>query len=146
MHDRAQVFISCPSEESGARPTYVGTLERWLNNKLSLPDTECLSNISLFILVSSCFSWLISFSCVIMVLSFFCLCTCLIYNFLFVKSYSSVGLWIHYTWSLSQIYLLLIKEVLVNFLILYSFIIKFKLSFNLNIMTGIGKTAPHCIT
>ncbi|KAK7325113.1 hypothetical protein VNO77_29199 [Canavalia gladiata] len=53
LHDRAQVFISCPSEESGARPTYVGTVERWLNNKLSLPDTKCRSNINLFILVEN---------------------------------------------------------------------------------------------
>ncbi|KAF7843491.1 Beta-galactosidase 17 [Senna tora] len=53
VHDRAQVFISCPSEESGARPTYVGTLERWLNNELILPETECPSNINLFILVEN---------------------------------------------------------------------------------------------
>jgi len=51
LHDRAQVFISCPSEENGARPTYVGTIERWLNNKLSLPGVKCHSNINLFILV-----------------------------------------------------------------------------------------------
>ncbi|KAI4355504.1 hypothetical protein L6164_004268 [Bauhinia variegata] len=53
MHDRAQIFISCPSEESGASPTYVGTMERWSNNKLSLPDAKCISNISLFILVEN---------------------------------------------------------------------------------------------
>ncbi|TKY48267.1 Beta-galactosidase 17 [Spatholobus suberectus] len=53
LHDRAQVFISCPSEESGARPTYVGTVERWLNNKLSLPDVKCHFNINLFILVEN---------------------------------------------------------------------------------------------
>ncbi|KAL2332273.1 hypothetical protein Fmac_019854 [Flemingia macrophylla] len=53
LHDRAQVFIVCPSEESGARPTYVGTVERWLNNKLRLPDVKCPSNINLFILVEN---------------------------------------------------------------------------------------------
>ncbi|XP_027928587.1 beta-galactosidase 8 isoform X1 [Vigna unguiculata] len=53
LHDRAQVFISCPSEENGARPTYVGTIERWLNNKLSLPGVKCHSNINLFILVEN---------------------------------------------------------------------------------------------
>lgn len=51
LHDRAQVFISCPSEESGARPTYIGTIERWLNNKVTLPDIKCHSKINLFILV-----------------------------------------------------------------------------------------------
>ncbi|ESW22508.1 hypothetical protein PHAVU_005G158700 [Phaseolus vulgaris] len=53
LHDRAQVFISCPSEENGARPTYVGTIERWLNNKLSLPDVKCHSKTNLFILVEN---------------------------------------------------------------------------------------------
>ncbi|KAI9079217.1 hypothetical protein K1719_038822 [Acacia pycnantha] len=57
VHDRAQVFISCPSNESGAQPTYVGTLERQLNNKqlnnLVLPETECSSNINLYILVEN---------------------------------------------------------------------------------------------
>ncbi|KAK4269224.1 hypothetical protein QN277_022411 [Acacia crassicarpa] len=53
VHDRAQVFISCPSNESGARPTYVGTLERKLNNNLILPETECSSNINLYILVEN---------------------------------------------------------------------------------------------
>ncbi|KAH1219314.1 hypothetical protein AAZX31_13G331100 [Glycine max] len=53
LHDRAQVFISCPSEESGARPTYIGTIERWLNNKVTLPDIKCHSKINLFILVEN---------------------------------------------------------------------------------------------
>ncbi|KAK4269231.1 hypothetical protein QN277_022417 [Acacia crassicarpa] len=53
VHDRAQVFISCPSKESGARPTYVGTLERQLNNNLILPETKCFSNINLYILVEN---------------------------------------------------------------------------------------------
>ncbi|CAJ1955431.1 unnamed protein product [Sphenostylis stenocarpa] len=53
LHDRAQVFISCPAGKNGARPTYVGTIERWFNNKLSLPDVKCHSNITLFILVEN---------------------------------------------------------------------------------------------
>ncbi|KAK7261708.1 hypothetical protein RIF29_28026 [Crotalaria pallida] len=53
LHDRAQVFISCPDEESGARPTYVGTIERWLNDRLSLPEAKCRSKIILFILVEN---------------------------------------------------------------------------------------------
>nr|KYP58381.1 Beta-galactosidase 17 [Cajanus cajan] len=53
LHDRAQVFISCPSDDSGARPTYVGIVERGLNNKLNLPDVKCHSNVNLFILVEN---------------------------------------------------------------------------------------------
>ncbi|CAI8611983.1 unnamed protein product [Vicia faba] len=53
VHDRAQVFISCSSEGRGARPTYVGTVERWLNKKLSLPEFQCHSNINLYILVEN---------------------------------------------------------------------------------------------
>ncbi|KAJ9680258.1 hypothetical protein PVL29_019540 [Vitis rotundifolia] len=34
VHDRAQVFMSCPSEDNGGRPTYVGTIERWSNQNL----------------------------------------------------------------------------------------------------------------
>ena len=55
VHDRAQVFISCPSEDNGGRPTYVGTIERWSNQNLSLPDTKCASKINLFVLVSDSF-------------------------------------------------------------------------------------------
>jgi len=64
LHDRAQVFISCPSEENGARPTYVGTIERWLNNKLSLPDVKCHSKTNLFILVCTCFLYGFLYHCV----------------------------------------------------------------------------------
>ncbi|KAF1859382.1 hypothetical protein Lal_00009966 [Lupinus albus] len=53
LHDRAQVFISCPSGESGAGPTYVGTIERWSNDKVNLPEAKCHSNINLFILVEN---------------------------------------------------------------------------------------------
>ncbi|XP_057457830.1 beta-galactosidase 17 isoform X2 [Lotus japonicus] len=55
LHDRAQVFISCPSKESGSRPTYVGSVERkrYSNYKLSLPELKCHSKINLFILVEN---------------------------------------------------------------------------------------------
>ncbi|XP_059640002.1 beta-galactosidase 17 [Cornus florida] len=53
VHDRAQVFISCPSEEYDRRPRYVGTVERWSNRPLRLPYTKCVSDISLYILVEN---------------------------------------------------------------------------------------------
>ncbi|KAM3747339.1 hypothetical protein ACB098_05G027500 [Castanea mollissima] len=53
VHDRAQVFISCSSEDNGGRPVYVGTIERWSNLTLGLPKTECVSNISLYLLVEN---------------------------------------------------------------------------------------------
>lgn len=53
VHDRAQVFISCPTEDNSGRPTYVGTIERWSNRALSLPNFRCGSNISLFVLVEN---------------------------------------------------------------------------------------------
>ncbi|XP_044478765.1 beta-galactosidase 17-like isoform X2 [Mangifera indica] len=53
VHDRAQVFVSCPSGDNGGRPTYVGTIERWSNQALSLPYARCVSNISLYILVEN---------------------------------------------------------------------------------------------
>lgn len=52
IHDRAQVFVSCLSQDvsvGGLR--YVGTIERWNNQPVSLPTIECTSNTSLFILV-----------------------------------------------------------------------------------------------
>ncbi|GAB4842544.1 Beta-galactosidase 17 [Ancistrocladus abbreviatus] len=51
VHDRAQVFVSCPSED-GQRPMYAGVIERWSNEELRL-NTECATNISLFILVEN---------------------------------------------------------------------------------------------
>jgi beta-galactosidase len=53
VHDRAQVFISCSSEDKGGRPTFVGTIERWSNRMLGLPKTKCVSNISLYVLVEN---------------------------------------------------------------------------------------------
>ncbi|KAJ9179335.1 hypothetical protein P3X46_011138 [Hevea brasiliensis] len=53
VHDRAQVFVLCSSDDKGGRPTYIGTIERWSNVKLILPNTKCASNISLFVLVEN---------------------------------------------------------------------------------------------
>ncbi|KAH7565491.1 hypothetical protein JRO89_XS09G0217900 [Xanthoceras sorbifolium] len=53
VHDRAQVFVACPSGDNGGRPTYVGTIQRWSNQALSLPNARCVSNISLYILVEN---------------------------------------------------------------------------------------------
>ncbi|XP_010262091.1 PREDICTED: beta-galactosidase 17 [Nelumbo nucifera] len=52
VHDRAQVFVSCQSTDDRI-PTYVGTIERWSNRALDIPYVECVSNISLFILVEN---------------------------------------------------------------------------------------------
>jgi hypothetical protein len=51
VHDRAQVFVSCSSEDNGGRPIFVGIIERWSNRTLGLPKTKCLSTISLYVLV-----------------------------------------------------------------------------------------------
>ena len=53
VHDRAQVFISCPYEDNGGIPTCVGTIERWSNQNPSLPDTKYASKINLFVLVGN---------------------------------------------------------------------------------------------
>ncbi|PKU80519.1 Beta-galactosidase 8 [Dendrobium catenatum] len=53
VHDRAQVFISCTADGKGENPTYVGTIERWSNKELELPNFKCSSNISLFILLEN---------------------------------------------------------------------------------------------
>ncbi|CAN0878039.1 Beta-galactosidase 17 [Linum grandiflorum] len=50
VHDRAQVFTSCTS---GNKPKYIGTIERWSNKQLGLPNAKCASNTSLFILVEN---------------------------------------------------------------------------------------------
>ncbi|XWS12074.1 hypothetical protein CRYUN_Cryun37aG0059200 [Craigia yunnanensis] len=51
VHDRAQVFISCSS--NGGQVSYVGTIERWSNQAIGLPNAKCVSNTSLFILVEN---------------------------------------------------------------------------------------------
>ncbi|XP_004297532.1 PREDICTED: beta-galactosidase 17-like [Fragaria vesca subsp. vesca] len=53
VHDRAQVFISCPSQDGHGKPTYVGTFERWVNQPVTLPNTKCPSKISLYVLVEN---------------------------------------------------------------------------------------------
>ncbi|KAL1217623.1 Beta-galactosidase 17 [Cardamine amara subsp. amara] len=54
VHDRAQVFVSCLSQDVDVRGLrYSGTTERWNNQPVSLPTTECTSNTSLFILVEN---------------------------------------------------------------------------------------------
>lgn len=56
VHDRAQVFISCP-EDSGKRPTYVDVITRQTNRPIYLPYIKCASKNKLFILV-----WILSLS------------------------------------------------------------------------------------
>lgn len=52
VHDRGQVFVSCLSQDvDGGVLRYIGTTERWNNQPVSIPTTECASNTSLFILV-----------------------------------------------------------------------------------------------
>ncbi|KAL8122854.1 beta-galactosidase 17 [Apium graveolens] len=51
VHDRAQVFVSCPSKDK--RPKYAGTIERWSNQAISLPNLNCISPIKLLILVEN---------------------------------------------------------------------------------------------
>ncbi|KAE8659556.1 Beta-galactosidase 17 [Hibiscus syriacus] len=53
VHDRAQVFISCSPEVNGRQISYVGTIERWSNQAIDLPNAKCVSNTSLFILVEN---------------------------------------------------------------------------------------------
>ncbi|KAF5192757.1 Beta-galactosidase [Thalictrum thalictroides] len=53
VHDRAQVFISCTSEDYRRNPVYVGTIERWSNLALEIPRIACVSNIRLSVLVEN---------------------------------------------------------------------------------------------
>ena len=53
VHDRAQVFISCPFNDHGGRPVYAGKVERWSNTALQLPDLKCVSKTSLYVLVNA---------------------------------------------------------------------------------------------
>ncbi|KAL3632007.1 hypothetical protein CASFOL_024991 [Castilleja foliolosa] len=52
VHDRAQVFVSCP-DDSGKRPTYVDVITRWSNRHIDLPYLKCESKCKLFILVEN---------------------------------------------------------------------------------------------
>lgn len=51
VHDRAQVFLSCASDEN--RRKYVGTISRWSNRPIELPYTNCPSLNKLYILVEN---------------------------------------------------------------------------------------------
>lgn len=51
VHDRAQVFVLCPKKNKQDRPKYAGTIERWSNQAISLPNLNCSSPIKLLILV-----------------------------------------------------------------------------------------------
>ncbi|OMO70788.1 Glycoside hydrolase, family 35 [Corchorus capsularis] len=53
VHDRAQVFISCSSTANDGEVSYVGIIERWSNQAIGLPNANCVSNTSLFILVEN---------------------------------------------------------------------------------------------
>ncbi|KAL1814359.1 hypothetical protein ACET3Z_016933 [Daucus carota] len=53
VHDRAQVFVSCSTKNKQARPKYAGTIERWSNQAIRLPNLSCTSPIKLLILVEN---------------------------------------------------------------------------------------------
>ncbi|KAM7480561.1 hypothetical protein LguiA_028774 [Lonicera macranthoides] len=53
VHDRAQVFVSCPSGKNGERPRYIGAIERWSNRPIGLPRAKCASTFRLLILVEN---------------------------------------------------------------------------------------------
>ncbi|XP_049412240.1 beta-galactosidase 17 isoform X1 [Solanum stenotomum] len=53
VHDRAQVFISCPSDNYEENPKYVGTVARWSNTSIRLPHTQCTSDSRIYILVEN---------------------------------------------------------------------------------------------
>lgn len=53
VHDRAQIFISCPSDNYEENPIYVGTVARWSNTSIRLPHIPCTSDNRIYILVHS---------------------------------------------------------------------------------------------
>ncbi|KAM0011904.1 putative beta-galactosidase [Helianthus debilis subsp. tardiflorus] len=53
VHDRAQVYVTCLSEDKRGKPHYVGTINRWSNKPVYLPNAECSSTTRLFILVEN---------------------------------------------------------------------------------------------
>ncbi|KVI05905.1 Beta-galactosidase 1-like protein [Cynara cardunculus var. scolymus] len=53
VHDRAQVFVTCISEDQREQPHYVGTIDRWSNKHVNLPNAECASRSRLLILVEN---------------------------------------------------------------------------------------------
>ncbi|GJV48690.1 beta-galactosidase 17, partial [Tanacetum coccineum] len=55
VHDRAQVYVTCLSEDKRAQPEYIGTIDRWSNKHVNLPNAECASSSRLLILVQDGF-------------------------------------------------------------------------------------------
>ncbi|XP_076953362.1 beta-galactosidase 17-like [Bidens hawaiensis] len=53
VHDRAQVYVTCLSEDKREKPQYVGTINRWSNKQVDLPNAECSSTTRLLILVEN---------------------------------------------------------------------------------------------
>ncbi|KAJ9568475.1 hypothetical protein OSB04_004441 [Centaurea solstitialis] len=53
VHDRAQVYVTCISEDQREQPQYIGTIDRWSNNRVKLPNAECASRSRLLILVEN---------------------------------------------------------------------------------------------
>nr|XP_043617273.1 beta-galactosidase 17 [Erigeron canadensis] len=51
VHDRAQVYVTCLSEDTRARPQYVGTTDRWSNNHVNLPNAKCASSSRLLLIL-----------------------------------------------------------------------------------------------
>ncbi|KAI3759760.1 hypothetical protein L6452_07801 [Arctium lappa] len=53
VHDRAQVYVTCISEDQREQPQYVGTIDRWSNKHVNLPNAKCASRSRLLILVEN---------------------------------------------------------------------------------------------
>lgn len=53
VHDRAQVFVSCSVVDDRESPMYVGAIERWSNRELLIPNINCSTKTSLYILVEN---------------------------------------------------------------------------------------------
>ncbi|CDO97907.1 unnamed protein product [Coffea canephora] len=53
VHDRAQVFISCTSDDNRKRPIYIGTISRGSNRAIDLPHFSCVSRTKIYILVEN---------------------------------------------------------------------------------------------
>ncbi|KAJ0746722.1 putative beta-galactosidase [Helianthus annuus] len=53
VHDRAQVYVTCLSEDKREKAQYVGTINRWSNKHVNLPNAECSSTTRLLILVEN---------------------------------------------------------------------------------------------
>ncbi|KAF5192748.1 Beta-galactosidase [Thalictrum thalictroides] len=70
VHYRAQVFISCTSENNGRNPAYVGTIERWSNLALEIPRIACASKFQHQIVYSGNLNFLTVTSSEFMVFSF----------------------------------------------------------------------------